>query len=80
LWATTEGDEMNEQLSAYQQRALQQSEEWVNGKSVHNIVDDECCPDFSCCTPTLFEGNRFVRLIEHNQYRERLGLAPKVDA
>lgn len=22
---------------------------WVEGKSVHNVERDECCPDFSCC-------------------------------
>lgn len=27
---------------------------WVEGKSVHNISRDECCPDFSCCgTPIV---------------------------
>ena len=24
----------------------------------HNLVDDECCPDFSCCVPSLFESKR----------------------
>ena len=23
---------------------------WVFGKSTHNTLRDECCPDFSCCT------------------------------
>ena len=27
-----------------------QLENWLQGISKHNIVDDECCPDFSCCT------------------------------
>lgn len=26
-----------------------QLEYWTKGVSVHNEVDDECCPDFSCC-------------------------------
>ncbi len=26
---------------------------WLDGKSEHNHVDDECCPDFSCCRPEL---------------------------
>lgn len=25
---------------------------WVAGESVHSLVD-ECCPDFSCCYPSL---------------------------
>ena len=27
--------------------------EWVKGNSIHNQTRDECCPDFSCCTPEL---------------------------
>jgi len=27
------------------------------GKPYHNKFDDECCPDFSCCHPGLFEQN-----------------------
>jgi len=26
---------------------------WVDGESVHNSTRDECCPDFSCCSPEL---------------------------
>lgn len=26
---------------------------WIEGRSEHNKVDDECCPDFSCCVPAL---------------------------
>ena len=26
---------------------------WIEGKSVHNKERDECCPDFSCCEPSL---------------------------
>lgn len=36
------GEEANRQLS-----------EWVEGRPFHNTVDDECCPDFSCCRPEL---------------------------
>ena len=28
-----------------------QLEQWVKGKSIHNPVRGECCPDFSCCHP-----------------------------
>lgn len=30
-----------------------QIENWVKGKSIHNIEKEECTPDFSCCTPAL---------------------------
>ena len=26
---------------------------WLTGKSVHNEETNECCPDFSCCIPSL---------------------------
>lgn len=24
---------------------------WIYGNAAHNVVDDECCPDCSCCIP-----------------------------
>ena len=30
-----------------------QLEEWVNGNPIHDKDLDCCCPDFSCCQPTL---------------------------
>lgn len=32
---------------------IEQLNQWVDGKSVHNPDRDECCPDFSCCNPAL---------------------------
>lgn len=34
----------------YLDRCAAQLEDWVKGNSKHNTVDDECCPDFSCCS------------------------------
>jgi len=31
----------------------EQLAEWLKGNSIHNDTRDECCPDFSCCTPKL---------------------------
>ena len=42
-----------EEARAYQARVQEQLTAWVNGISVHNHVDGECCPDFSCCHPEL---------------------------
>jgi hypothetical protein len=39
----------------YKERINYQLSEWVKGNSIHNDVDDECCPDFSCCTPLLLQ-------------------------
>ena len=41
---------------------FRQSFLWLNGKPEHNLVTDECCPDFSCCRPELFIGDREERL------------------
>jgi len=27
-----------------------QLEQWVKGRSIHNPIRNECCPDFSCCS------------------------------
>lgn len=44
---------MSARDSAYLERLALQLEAWVGGTSQHNTVDDECCPDFSCCRPAL---------------------------
>ncbi len=31
----------------------EQLDRWVAGESVHNEERGECCPDFSCCEPSL---------------------------
>ena len=41
--------------SKYAERVKAQTLAWAKGRSYHNTVDDECCPDFSCCIPDLFE-------------------------
>lgn len=33
----------------YKERSQFQLNEWVKGNSIHNDIDKECCPDFSCC-------------------------------
>lgn len=39
----------------YRERCRVQALNWAMGKPVHNRIDDECCPDFSCCQPDMFE-------------------------
>ena len=39
----------------YKERVRVHTLSWAMGKSYHNRVDNECCPDFSCCQPELFE-------------------------
>jgi len=37
----------------YFKRADMQLNSWINGKSIHNDIDEECCPDFSCCVSNI---------------------------
>lgn len=39
----------------YRERFRHQMLRWAMGSPRHNDVDDECCIDFSCCVPELFE-------------------------
>lgn len=45
---TTDEKERHERVEA-------QIDEWVKGNPVHNTIDNECCPDFSCCTPETLQ-------------------------
>ena len=33
--------------------AAKQLQSWLEGKPVHDTVNDQCCPDFSGCVPEL---------------------------
>lgn len=49
------------QIAAYRERVIAQTRRWVNGQPRHNDIDNECCPDFSCCHPHLFIADRDAR-------------------
>lgn len=55
-------------MTTYNQRCIEQGLKWVAGESIHNHIDDECCPDFSCCQPGLFERDRAKRVEEYNDW------------
>ncbi len=40
-------------LPTQRDRVAFQLDEWAKGNSLHNDVDGYCCPDYSCCVPTL---------------------------
>jgi hypothetical protein len=67
-------------MNDYQKRVLEQGDAWLNGKPKHNFIDNECCPDFSCCHPELFTKDRGDRWIVVNEYRQRIKEAPRYDA
>ena len=43
---------------------------WARGFPRHNLIDDECCPDFSCCYPDLFEEDDAKREARVRRYEE----------
>lgn len=45
----------------YMDRVRAQMFSWANGKPYHDPINDECCPDFSCCFPSLFEPDQAKR-------------------
>lgn len=45
---------MKEQYAVpYRESVATQMRLWLEGKPVHNHFANECCPDFSCCSPEL---------------------------
>lgn len=38
----------------YHERARAQCLAWAQGRAYHEPINDECCPDYSCCDPSLF--------------------------
>lgn len=40
---------LNKKNSSYRFRTELQLDLWRRGQPVHNDIDNECCPDFSCC-------------------------------
>ena len=47
----------------YTIRCYDQLVDWMNGISKHNYVDDECCPDFTCCSHILPDDKDAKRLV-----------------
>lgn len=54
----------------YHSRVQQQTLSWAMGRPYHEPVIDECCQDFSCCCPELFNANEAERWA---YYREKHG-------
>lgn len=48
--------------------AAEQLKKWVDGESIHDIEEDQCCPDFSCCTGRVVP--KFLREKFYKAYLE----------
>lgn len=58
----------------YRERCEYQLDEWVKGNPVHNNVDDECCPDFSCCRPELLQPEKVRKTYQDGNDEMRAGM------
>lgn len=41
---------------------IEQLNKWVAGEPIHNDELEECCPDFSCCQPSLLASEKERRM------------------
>ncbi len=64
---------MKTQKEGYRQRCLKQLQNWVDGKSIHNSIDDECCPDFSCCSNVPETPVEMRRLYQTDYIQKKMG-------
>ena len=51
---------------------IKQSMMWANGRPEHDKVYGECCCDFSCCFPELFEKDDTKRFRSHTKFMQTL--------
>lgn len=47
--------------SSYDFRAMMQLRLWREGHPVHNDIDNECCPDWSCCRGKQYMASEELR-------------------
>lgn len=59
------------QQRAYRERVRVQTLNWAMGHPVHNRIDDECCLDFSCCKPEMFEADPAKRWATYHREHDR---------
>lgn len=52
---------LSKKNSSYRFRAEFQLDLWRRGQPVHNDIDNECCPDFSCCRGKVYMANDKLR-------------------
>ena len=61
----------------YEKRSDEQLKKWLDGESVCNKIDGECCPDFSCCKPQMKQPTEVRRTFFHasEEVREQMLLS-----
>ena len=56
----------------YIDKKIEQSMRWANGTPTHDTTYGECCADFSCCYPELFEQDVGKRLAHHTKFLDEM--------
>lgn len=56
------------QSASYRERMRVQCLSWAMGNPYHERTDNECCPDFSCCDPALFERDEAARWSYYHEH------------
>jgi hypothetical protein len=54
---------INKRKRGYTIRCYEQLIDWMSGNSRHNYIDDECCPDFTCCANLLPDNPRAKKIV-----------------
>jgi len=65
---------MKIQGRTYKQRVEYQIDQWVKGKSIHNDIENECCPDFSCCKPEFLASEEMRKTFQAANEDQRFSL------
>ena len=60
--------------NTYQERVESQVRQWADGVSLHNTVEDECCPDFSCCNKLVNTDPELKKTFLHANEEQRESL------
>ena len=63
---------MIQRKRGYIKRKYEQLIHWMDGLSLHNKVDDECCPDFTCCANILPDDENAKKLV-YEHFMEEYG-------
>ena len=56
--------------TGYSIRSYEQLLDWMGGVSKHNQIDDECCPDFTCCANVLPDNSEAKKIV-YETFMER---------
>lgn len=57
--------------TGYTIRCYEQLVDWMDGISKHNHIDDECCPDFTCCSDNIKPSIESIKKVVYENFMEQ---------